>query len=234
MYRIVLYLLIIVFQSSCASFAVDSIGGVDGGSARTGDRVKAAAVDLATLPIQAVVLPFAAMMSYNRKEEIKQYKEKQKERQKEIFKIYELLAEDPDIAVNDDFLLKDPDSNEAFALYNLLVEGRSTKFSDKFYSYIYNNTENEKSKSLSYRKKERLIVYRSWLLRNVNIPENIITQAYNEYVVKAKNHKFIDPGSPYNSVLTNPKLPKNLLIEASQYTQKDIRYWANYGLEKYK
>ena len=56
----------ILFQSGCASMAVDGIGSVDGGSADADDRIKAGLFDVVTLPVQVPVIAGALLFMPDR------------------------------------------------------------------------------------------------------------------------------------------------------------------------
>jgi hypothetical protein len=195
--------------------AVNSVGGINGGSATGSERAKAAAVDLVTLPAQVALVPAILVAGEVQSSKEKAAREKQRKDSLIINQWVAKIKADPSIVMDDDYLDKDPNSYAYRALETFMEKDSiGMKFPDALYQYFYQNT-NSKMHDHEY----------TWFIRNRYIPITMLVDLYHRTL------ESVYPDDSFYDILQNERLPIDLLKKATKHPSKNVRMTAEIVLK---
>ena len=198
-----------LFCSGCATAFTRSMDRATGGGTSGKELAAVVAIDVVTLPVQAVVIPIVLVKDKLDEPERKRRAEQRAEALRILQEASDGIRQNPARAIEMDYLSKPPDSLEYRAFAYTLQTSGDVQFPLEFYAYIMAHS------NLTCQSNIRV-----WAIRNLYIPQAYLVDEYTRHV----NDEQWDNQSVghFQNVLMQPRLPIELLEEAARHPNEQV------------
>lgn len=202
--------------TGCASIFIRDFDRAFGSTPTTGEKVGAAAFDVVTLPVQAVVIP-PILIKDKLVDEPK--REKAREAAEEDSRMLQanvsILARDPEIAVSGDYLNRSASSYEYRALCRFVQTNVTNSFPYAFFRYLYEHANTKPHQSIFVA-----------IMRNPNIPREYLNAEYGRLMAADRP----DESIAY-SLVANLSSGTDQLAMAASHPNERVRRAATHYLQ---
>jgi len=207
---------LLLSATGCASMLVRSLGGIDGGRPSFGVKAGAAAFDVVTLPVQAVVIaPLAIKYKLVDEPEIEKARQAEEEDRRLLLECISEIERNPEVAVSGDYLSLDASSREYRALCSLVQTKVTNNYPDSFFRYLYQNAHECRHECIL-----------AGIMRNPNVPQDCLDAEF-ERLMRSDGRDW----NLHEALLNNPRLStEQVELAAMSHSNNRVRLAATYSL----
>ena len=198
--------------TGCASLFIRDIGRSCGGEPSVGAKVGAAAFDVVTLPVQAVVI--VPLVIKNELVDEPQREQAAEEDSRLLQESVSMLTHDPEAAVSGDYLNRGATSYQYRALCTFIQANITNKYPDSLFRYLYENANEDPHRHLFVS-----------IMRNPNIPQDCLNAEF-ERLMKTDGREW----TLFDAVLANPRLSTERIESATSHSDGRVSAVATYCL----